>query len=129
MPYSKPLFSSNMTFVATEMDCFTHQLRKNEKSNTKRIQLSLDKTERLNKSILELSEVSSSAMDDIRTQLINFQKNYSSSLLQSNSDVTSIKEEAERAESQWESSISGLQVKLTIIYLYLYMYVCMCIYK
>lgn len=84
--------------VAIEMDCFTNQLRRNEKSNTKRIQLSLDKTERLNKSILELSEASSRAIEDIREI---YEK--------TNTDVINIKEEAERAESQWETSISGLQ--------------------
>jgi septation ring formation regulator EzrA len=107
------------------MDCFTSQLRKSEKSNTKRIQLSLDKTERLNKSILELSEASSSAMGDIEKKFISFQKNYNSLLLQSNNEVLNIKEEAERikeeaerAESQWESSISGLQVRPSYIYVY-----------
>lgn len=100
------------------MDCFTSQLRKSEKSNTKRIQLSLDKTERLNKSILELSEASSSAMENIEKKFISFQKNHNSLLLQSNNELLSIKEEAERAESQWESSISGLQVRPSYIYVY-----------
>ena len=48
--------------VATEMDFFMQQLSKNEKSNTKRIQVALDKTERINTSILELSEVTGASI-------------------------------------------------------------------
>lgn len=57
--------SSVQEKVAKEMEIFLQQLGTNERSNTKRIQVALDKTERISKSILELSEVSSAAIDDV----------------------------------------------------------------
>ena len=51
--------------VAKEMEFFLQQLGTNERSNTKRIQVALDKTDRISKSILELSEISSAAIDDV----------------------------------------------------------------
>ena len=67
--------------VATEMNLFMQQLSTNERSNTKRIQVALDKTDRISKSILELSEVCSAAIDDViseaeetKTEITNLRK-------------------------------------------------------
>ena len=92
--------------VATEMDFFMQQLSKNEKSNTKRIQVALDKTERINTSILELSEVTGASI----TSLTQGMKEEMSALRRDirNTNKTS----SEKSKSLFDMSIADLEISM-----------------
>ena len=88
--------------VAIEMDLFMQQLSKNERSNTKRIQIALDKTERIGKSILELSEVSATAIDEVNSEAEGMR-----------TDITALKRECLKAieRSGAKASRSDLELE------------------
>lgn len=96
--------------VTNEMDVFTNQLYKNEKFNLKRMQLAFDKTERLEKSIMDLSIISSTEMNNLHEKIneLNIDINESKEILDKvlykiADDIIDINEKIESVKKLWEN--------------------------